>query len=334
MMVTSAIRDLHAAYPGKFITDVRGPCDGLWENNPFITKLNEKAGDVVILKGESELINTSNEGAHHFVHGFRRDFESKLGIAIPQGKLKGDIYISQQEKSWYSQIRTDLGKDIPFWLIDAGCKSDFTCKLWDMAKFQAVVDQCPEVTFVQIGSKDQGHKHEPLHGDNLINLIGKTDLRQFVRLMYHAAGVITPVSFPMHLCAAVEMHPRYRRATRPCVVLAGGREPSTWEAYTNHTFLHTCGMLPCCDNGGCWASRVDAIGDGDEKDRINLCRYPVESESGQRLPKCMDMIETSQVVNAVKKYNLMYDYLDDDPTNWKYKPEYRPEGKNTELKIV
>jgi ADP-heptose:LPS heptosyltransferase len=327
VMVTSAVRDLHDSYPGKFITDIRGPCGALWEASPYITKLNEKAGDVVILKGEYELINTSNDGAHHFIHGFRKDFENKLGIPIKQGKLCGDIHLSNAEKSWYSQIREMTGKDIPFWIIDAGCKSDFTCKLWDLAKYQEVVDSLPEVTFVQIGAKDEGHRHAPLSGDNVIDLIGKTDQRQLVRLVYHSAGMITPVSFPMHLAAGIEMHPRYRRQTRPCIVLAGGREPSVWEMYTNHAYLHTCGMLPCCDNGGCWASRIEPIGDGDEKDSINLCRYPVTSESGQLLPKCMDMIEASEVINAVRKYNLMYDYVDEDPAKWSYDPEIRTEGK-------
>ena len=126
--------------------------------------------------------------------------------------------------------------------------------------------------------------------------------------MYHAAGVITCVSFAMHLSAAVEMHPRYNRQTRPTIVLAGGREPSVWEAYTNHAYLHTCGMLPCCENGGCWCSRVEPLGDGDEKDTVNLCKLPIVSESGQTVPKCMDMITAEDVVRKIKQYQEEYDY--------------------------
>lgn len=36
-MLTAAVRDLHAHYPGCFVTDVRTPCPPLWENNPHLT---------------------------------------------------------------------------------------------------------------------------------------------------------------------------------------------------------------------------------------------------------------------------------------------------------
>jgi len=75
--------------------------------------------------------------------------------------------------------------------------------------------------------------------------------------------------------------------SRAAVILSGGREPSHWQFGPNMQFLHTCGMLPCCDNGGCWKSRVTPLGDGDEKDR-SLCVFPTETQSGQVIAKCMD----------------------------------------------
>jgi hypothetical protein len=32
LMLTAAVRDLHAAYPGQFQTDVRTSADAIWEN--------------------------------------------------------------------------------------------------------------------------------------------------------------------------------------------------------------------------------------------------------------------------------------------------------------
>jgi ADP-heptose:LPS heptosyltransferase len=324
IMLSAAIRDLHKAYPKSFVTCMRTPCNDIWTNNPNHKRLHDEDPDIMWISCEYPLINTCNEGAHHFIHGFRMDLESKLGIPIPQGPLKGDVHLTPQEKAWFSQLYEMFEKNIPFWIIDAGSKSDFTCKQWEPAKYQAVVDGLPDVTFVQIGSKDPKHRHTPLKGKNVIDLIGKTSIRQLIRLVYHSAGVITPVSFPMHLAAAVEMHPRYKRRARPCVVIAGGREPAVWEAYTNHQFLHTCGMLPCCDAGGCWASRVEPIFDGDLKDVKDLCARPVKSASGVIVPKCMDMIQPKDVIEKVQLYQEVYDFEAEDDSKWRYIPHENP----------
>ena len=106
------------------------------------------------------------------------------------------------------------------------------------------------IPFVQCG--EQGHWHPRLA--HVIDLVGRTTTREFVRLMYHAEGVLCPVTFAMHLAAAVPTRAG-RPPHRPCVVVAGGREPPHWEAYPHHQFLHTVGMLSCCADGGCWKSR-------------------------------------------------------------------------------
>jgi len=116
--------------------------------------------------------------------------------------------------------------------------------------------------------------------------------------------VICPVTMFMHLAAAVETRPG-RRQHRPCVVVAGGREPPHWEAYPHHRFLHTNGALPCCDDGGCWKSRVEPLGDGDEKDQ-SLCLRPVRLPSGRKLPQCLDLITAADVIRAVESY-LQFD---------------------------
>ena len=46
VMLTAAVRDLHRRYPGRFLTDVRTSASQLWENNPYITKLDEADPDV------------------------------------------------------------------------------------------------------------------------------------------------------------------------------------------------------------------------------------------------------------------------------------------------
>jgi hypothetical protein len=141
-----------------------------------------------------------------------------------------------------------------------------------------------------------------------------------------------------------------RPKNRAGVIVAGGREPSQWEAYPHHQYLHTNGALRCCDKGGCWKSRTVAIGDGDAKDS-SLCLAPVEvtvsdsehpahsyepaikpisRDSGSdvplpnlnpaaknMLPRCLDMISSADVIRAIERY---YDggalsYLEKMPRN-------------------
>lgn len=294
VMLTAAVRDLHAAYPGKFRTDVRTSCPALWENNPHVTPLDEKDPGVAVLRCDYPLIHRSNEQPYHFIHGFIDFLNRKLDLQIRPTKFHGDLHLSAREKSWYSQVREMIGEDVPFWLVVSGGKFDFTAKWWDPRRTQAVVDHFRgKILFVQVG--EDGHHHPALR--NVIDLRGKTDLRQLVRLVYHSQGVLTGVNALMHLAAAVEVKGG-RPQHRPCVVVAGGREPSQWEAYPHHQFLHTNGALLCCDNGGCWKSRVTPLGDGDEADRPeNLCVDVVGT-----LPRCMDMITAADVIRRIELY--------------------------------
>jgi ADP-heptose:LPS heptosyltransferase len=183
---------------------------------------------------------------------------------------------------------------MPYWIVVAGGKFDFTIKWWHFRRWQAVVDSFRErMLFVQIG--ESHHYHPALKG--VLDLRGETSLRDLIRLVYHAQGVLCPVTLLMHLAAAVETKPGGPQM-RPCVVVAGGREPWTWEAYPNHRFLHTIGKLPCCAKGGCWRARSVPLGDGDSKDEPkHLCVDTVNN-----LPRCMEMISPTQVVDAVESY--------------------------------
>jgi len=300
VMMTAAVRDFKKAFPAYDI-DVRTSADPLWENNPYLTPLDESDPDVESIVMNYPLIHRSNEGPHHFINGFRMFLEDHLGLKIPAGPLKGDIHISDEEKGWISQIEQETGKDQPYWVIAAGGKTDYTCKLWDPSRYQAVVDAMNKmgILCVQIGEDDEGHIQQPL--ENVVNLIGKTDLREFIRVIYHSSGVICPVTFPMVAAIAVEARPDRCLKHRPCVVIAGGREPAQWQAYPGHAFLHTQGKLSCCDQGGCWRSRIIPLGDGDSKDS-DLCENPVKLRNGNTIPKCLDMITPKEVLRHVKEY--------------------------------
>ena len=297
VMLTAAVRDLHAACPGQFRTDVRTSAPDLWRNNPYITPMCEREPAVQVLEMHYPLIHHANQRPYHFLHGYPQFLESQFNVRIPLTQFHGDIHLSQEEKQQPPPGR-EQGVPSRYWLLVAGGKYDFTAKWWNPDCFQRVVDHFQgRLQFVQCG--EAGHWHPPLR--NVVNLVGKTTLREFVRLIYHADGVLCPVTLAMHLAAAVETK-RGGRGTRPCVVIAGGREPAHWEAYPQHQFLTTSGALTCCSTGGCWKSRCQLVGDGDPKDTRDLCEQPVQIRPDLRIPRCMEMIRPEDVIRRIELY--------------------------------
>jgi len=294
VMLTAAVRDLHRCHPGEFRTDVRTSCPALWEHNPWLTPLREEDPGVEVVDCHYPLIHRSNETPYHFLHGFVEYLNERLGLRIRPTAYRGDIHLSDAERAWFRTVETTAGEVTPYWLLVSGGKFDYTIKWWSPERWQRVVDHFRgRIEFVQVG--EAGHHHPPLRGT--VDLRGRTSLRALVRLVHHAQGVLSPVSLLMHLAAAVETRPG-APPNRPCVVVAGGREPPHFTAYPHHQFIHTVGALPCCANGGCWRSRTHPIGDGDEKDRPDqLCVWPVGP-----LPRCMDLIGADEVIRRVELY--------------------------------
>jgi hypothetical protein len=300
IVMTAAIRDLCKAHSDRFEIGVDTSCRELWDNNPHLSKFDPKDRHVWRIKLDYPLIHHSNQRPYHFIHAFHQEIEDRLNVCIPVTDFKGDIHLSSDERLWQNQVSQHYGYDGPFWLMMAGGKYDFTCKWWSPASYQAVVDHFKgKLLFVQAG--DKNHWHPPLKG--VLNLVGQTDLRQFVRLMYHSDGVVCPVTFAMHLAAAVPTKPG-KPPRRAAVVIAGGREPATWEKYEGHRFLENVGSLPCCQHGGCWISRCQPVGDGDFKDKPeNRCKLPVVVGEDLSIPKCMQMIRPDDVIRAIESYH-------------------------------
>lgn len=293
VMLTAAVRELHEHYPGQFLTDVRTSCPELWEHNPYLTPLAVDDPEVRVLACEYPLVNDSNTAPYHFIHGYTQFLERELGVTLRPTRFQGDIHLSDDERRWLSQVGEVFGDEIPFWVVVTGGKTDYTTKWWLPERFQEVVDHFRgRLLLVQVGAG--GDPHPDLRGT--LDLRGRTSLRELVRLVHHAQGVLCPVTSVMHLAAAVET-PVGRPPLRPCVVVAGGREPPHWEAYPHHHFLHTLGALPCCEEGPCWRSRVVPLGDGSEHDApLWLCQ---DVRPGP-VPHCMELITSADVIRRME----------------------------------
>lgn len=294
VMLTAAVRDLHRAYPGRFRTDVRTSTPALWAHNPYLTPLDTKSRRVRSMVCHYPLIHRCNTAPYHFIHGFIEYLNDELKLKIKPTDFKGDIHLSDEEKEGPGPVEVALGKRRPYWIIAAGGKYDYTIKWWHRRRWQEVVNHFQKkLLFVQVGEK--GHYHPPLQG--VLDLRGKTSLRELIRLVYHADGIVCPVTLHMHLAAAVPL-PEGRKRLRSCVVIAGGREPAHWEQYPGHYFLHTIGALECCAKGGCWKSRTVPLGDGSGLDKPNSLCVDVTPKG---LPRCMDMISAQQVCRLIQQ---------------------------------
>lgn len=277
-VMTATIESLHRAYPGEFLTDVDTTAMDIWQHNPWIVP---GLSDAEVIEAEYPLIHRSNQLPVPFLEGYSRDLSGKLGVMIPMLVRRPVFYLSDDEQKWMSQVEEKIGKRVPFWLINAGIKNDYTAKSWPVEHYQRVVDSTRDIVWVQIGEA----YHPRLRG--VLDMCGKTDIRQLMRLVWHSRGGVGPCTFLMHLCAGFE---------KPYVCLSGGREPVNWVTYAKQHTLHSIGALDCCRERACWRSRVLPDRNGDD----SVCEMPTPGE-WRWSPKCMSMIEPAEVVSIVRR---------------------------------
>jgi hypothetical protein len=311
VLLTALIRDIHKAYPDKYEIGVDTHWTNVWWNNPHVTKLDSKAGPKpqLIEIGWGDAIKWNAYAKYgdrremkHILAWYHYDFERKTGLIVPVTDPKPDLHMTDDEK-----IRRIQGR---YWVIISGGKLDMTTKHWHAHRAQEVVDKLAAqgIHCVQVGAVHTSHIHPPLM--NVTSMIGKTEnVRDLWNVIMHADGVICGVTGAMHIAAAFE---------KPCVVYAGGREEPWFEAYVNsfkafgpqakpvpveHKFLHTIGLLECCDKQGCWKKRTIPLDPGDlSRKAYTLCRMPLRPEYSHPVAKCQDLIQTDHVVEAVMDY--------------------------------
>ena len=309
IVLSAALRDLEIAHPGKYAQEIwvsKGAEEIYW-NNPNVTRIHPggRRADgrgAVMYRAQYPLIKSCNQQRKHFILGFVEHMNATLQTKVKLTEFRPHIVMSAAEK------KTRPFED-PYWIFLSGGKKDYPAKIWAQSYWQRVIDMTKDrVNWVQCGGGSSNHiLHRPKTGI-YANMIARTGCRNFLRLIYHAEGVVCVTTMAMHAAAAFN---------KPCVVIEGGREPWWWEAYNDetrqlsmrsydpgwspptdddfvpHKYLHTIGKLPCCKQHGCWRKRV--VGGG------SVCREAV-SVDGQMVPKCKAMISPEMVVAAIDEY--------------------------------
>jgi hypothetical protein len=300
--MTACVRDLALAYPGRYDVHIAGSCSSLWENNPHVAGIWGPApprGMQTYRLSYLAALRESGLRRLHLLTAFHRDLGAKMGLHVPVLRAKGDLHLDE----WHRRNRPVPGR---YWYLVAGGKSSIPTKIWAVGHYQRVVDLlgAEGISVVQDGATHPGHRHFDLGG--VVSFVGKTTLRDVLWLIYHADGVICPVTFMMHVAAALD---------RPCVVIAGGREPWWWEAYTDapdrhfgdecapvavpHRYLQHRGDPGCWRPAGCWKAQVRASGDGNG---TTCCDAPIGDGHGPLVPACLMAITPEIVAEAVMSY--------------------------------
>lgn len=292
VLLTAVARDLHAAHPQRFRVAV--DCWGmeLFQNSPHVVPIEQLGADAKRLTIEGF---TPGEDQPHLVTQFVRNLSRQLDLPIETTRFSGDIHLSREERKSPHPFDGE-----PYWLAWFGGHHGMTTKWWNPDHAQKVVNHFKgKLLFVQAGAS--GHFHPTI--DGAINRVGVSTMRDMVMLMYHAQGGISPVSFGMHLSAAVPT-PTGGLPHRPHVVIAGGRESPMIFQYPNHTILHTIGRYRCCRGGACWKNLTTRHNKGVSADCEQVVTY--ESKvAGQRLSlaKCMtEGVTPHKVIDAIEGY--------------------------------
>jgi ADP-heptose:LPS heptosyltransferase len=225
----------------------------------------------------------------HLATRYHNKLSQELGICIPVTEARPEVYLNEEERK--GDFLASLNLTRPYWVVIAGAKYDTTTKWWNPSYYQQVVDQLrTTIDFVQCGAASDWHL--PLRG--VTNLVGQTDIRKLIRVIFHADGVLCPVTFAMHLAAAV---PTRNNKPRFCIVIVGGRETPSLIQYPNHTLLSTIGQLGCCRKRGCW--RYVCQHTHARQRTESQCELPIQISESLRIPLCMQIITPPDVVEII-----------------------------------
>ncbi|WP_455380744.1 glycosyltransferase family 9 protein [Acidihalobacter prosperus] len=156
-------------------------------------------------------------------------------LGLRYNDLHTEITFSENERK---KLREKLALPPVYAVVKPTGKTSVTTKKeWGIKKFQAVINQFPEITWIQPGTLD-----DPIL-DNVIDLRGKTNLRELFYLIENAKLTFTIEGLYNHIAAAFES---------PSFVVHSGFLHPNLTTYTNtipivQNSMPTCS--PCFQDG-------------------------------------------------------------------------------------
>lgn len=267
---TALIRDLKEQMPDIQI-DFLSNYQPVFENNPNITKHGDLKN---IVKLEYHPFSQRNASGGNLFNGWRESFEIFSGLKIHPGPDEIDVYYKGYEKERLF--------DEDYIVINAGNQSCSTIKTYPFWQ-EIVNDLKGDIKIIQIGGSEKRDRHVSI--DGAVNLIGKTTIRDLMRIVRDARAVISPPS-------AVSILATQKDFRGINVIINGTREPNMLTQYKNS--LHFGNV--CCKNfdkkNGCMKFYVD------NPLSMKSC-YTTKTINGTKYPLCM-CVDPKQITEAIK----------------------------------
>lgn len=250
MVLSRALHALQSVFDGPIY--YKGTAPEILENTG-VRLHGWSSKDHVFRPRANKAVTRANSTALHYAKGYVEELEQLTGLEIPLRDIRPHLRLSEKETEEPPPVPG------PYVIIAPGWKQDMPVKAWSPKHWQALVDKLLHIVpVVQVGGNSPRHRNPELKGT--VNLVGKTGIRRLLSLVAGSSCAVSGVSMLMHAAAGLN---------RPCVVLAGGREPWWWTAYTRsvfeattglpipedfvpHDFLDSIGAMDCCKSRGCW----------------------------------------------------------------------------------
>jgi len=180
--------------------------------------------------GEDYVKRMRAEQPMHLVQANSRE----LALPMSWRNIKTEIYFTPSEEKKFEGDFPQLM--VPFVCVHSHGKTLFTPnKSWSVEKIQAVINETPQITWVQLG----GISDAPLC--SVIDLRGKTNsLRALAFVISRSQAVVCTEGLYNHITAAFE---------RPCVVVHSGFSPTELAHYSSTSIVVREPQVTCAP---CW----------------------------------------------------------------------------------
>ena len=278
LVFTIALRELQKKYPNKYQTGIISFYPEVYENNTNITIFSkEEAQNIKIIDVDyhHEFVNRKVSGKH-FAQGYITCLNNLFNLNIDLTDCRPDIFITDEENIRALDILGENNIKDKFWLLSPGFKQDMPLKNYSAFQWQKFINEMEynDIQIVQTGDKVAINPRFK----NVKSLVGELNLREYFAVASLSNGMIGYPSLQMHLAAGLR---------KPCIVVAGSREGISWNSYDNQHYLHSVGLLNCCQLYACWKKDIQYCTNYDYKSGI---------------ARCMQLIDVKQIIDIVMKY--------------------------------
>jgi len=116
LMLTAAVRDLHKAHPGQYVTGVETECPDLWLNNPYVTALDPASPGIRRIDCQHpRMLDRCNHRPGHYIESVHNLLSRKLRRPVPLTRFAPDVHLTAKEKE-----RPPHGLSRRYWAMVAG----------------------------------------------------------------------------------------------------------------------------------------------------------------------------------------------------------------------